>query len=257
MPGTLRSGFTLVELAIVLAIIGLLAGGVLAGQSMLKASEVQAAATDLTKMVAAHTSFRDQYNAMPGDFNAATRYWGRQSSTAACVTNFGAAVNTDTGVCDGDSSGTVAGEGTYAAGEPAEEFQYWRQLQMAGFMEGGNYSGLNGSGASSVEPGVNVPAMKRTPSRWRAYSLGDTTGDTGSSTFGLRYNMTYHSGPNFTPKEVWDIDLKVDDGVPAAGNLIARPWYNCTTAATRTDLNGEYNFQYTTNGCSMMWRNLQ
>lgn len=53
--------FTLVELSIVLVIIGLLVGGVLAGTSMLKQSELQTVISDYTKYSTAIAQFTQQY----------------------------------------------------------------------------------------------------------------------------------------------------------------------------------------------------
>ncbi len=60
-------GFTLVELAIVLTIIGVLTGGVLKGAKMIENSRVIATIEQVNAYKAATTSFRNTYNALPGD----------------------------------------------------------------------------------------------------------------------------------------------------------------------------------------------
>jgi len=62
-----QSGFTLVEIAIVLVIIGLLLGGVLKGQEMIKNAEIRNVITDVRGLSAAMYAYRDRYNAIPGD----------------------------------------------------------------------------------------------------------------------------------------------------------------------------------------------
>lgn len=62
-----KSGFTLVELAIVLVIIGLIVGGVLAGQDLIKAAELRAAVGQIEKLDTVVNAFRGKYNAIPGD----------------------------------------------------------------------------------------------------------------------------------------------------------------------------------------------
>src|ERR1700746_416796 len=64
-------GFTLIELSIVLVIIGLIVGGVLVGQDLIRAAEVRATISQIEKYNTAVNTFRGKYNALPGDLNAA------------------------------------------------------------------------------------------------------------------------------------------------------------------------------------------
>ncbi len=69
-----QNGFTLVELAIVLMIIGLLIGGILKGQELITNARILMTTRQLTSYDAALTTFRDIYGAAPGDMtDAATR----------------------------------------------------------------------------------------------------------------------------------------------------------------------------------------
>lgn len=68
-----RNAFSLVELSIVLVILGLLVGGILAGQSLIRASELRAVTSEQARIVTAIQAFRDKYFALPGDMrNAST-----------------------------------------------------------------------------------------------------------------------------------------------------------------------------------------
>ena len=62
-----QSGFTLVEIAIVLVIIGLLLGGVLKGQELIENGRVKSAAADMNGITAAYNSYLDRYRKLPGD----------------------------------------------------------------------------------------------------------------------------------------------------------------------------------------------
>ncbi len=139
----MKQAFSLVELSIVLVILGLLTGGILAGQSLIRAAEVRSVGTDYNRYVAATQTFRDKYMAIPGDMNNATRFWTRQVNASHCVTNSAAAVSTP-GTCDGNGDGNVYGWSPNAS-ESGESFQFWRQLALAGLVEG-SYTGLAGSG---------------------------------------------------------------------------------------------------------------
>ena len=69
------SAFSLVELSIVLVILGLLTGGILAGQSLIRAAQLRAVSTEYSRYVASINSFRDKYFGWPGDLRNATAFW--------------------------------------------------------------------------------------------------------------------------------------------------------------------------------------
>ncbi len=67
-----QKGFTLIEIAIVLVIIGLLLGGVLKGQELINTARVRALNNTVDGITAAWFSFQDRYRAFPGDYTQAT-----------------------------------------------------------------------------------------------------------------------------------------------------------------------------------------
>ena len=72
-----QRGFTLVEIAIVLVIIGLLLGGILKGQEMITQAKIKNIVADFSGVSAAYYGYQDRYRAIPGDDpNAATRWTG-------------------------------------------------------------------------------------------------------------------------------------------------------------------------------------
>ncbi|HEY9145998.1 MAG TPA: prepilin-type N-terminal cleavage/methylation domain-containing protein [Thiobacillus sp.] len=103
-----QSGFTLIEIAIVLVIIGLLLGGILKGQELITSARVRNIIAQLDGTKAAFFGFQDRYRALPGDFNAATT----QIS--------GATQN-------GDGNGQITG---------TEAIAVWDHLSHAGFING-------------------------------------------------------------------------------------------------------------------------
>ncbi|MEO8341734.1 MAG: prepilin-type N-terminal cleavage/methylation domain-containing protein [Nitrospirota bacterium] len=77
MPARKRTtGFTLVELYIVLVIIGLLVGGVLAGKTLIQQAEIRAAASQLQQMETAYRTFQTKYGCIMGDCSNATDFFG-------------------------------------------------------------------------------------------------------------------------------------------------------------------------------------
>ena len=68
-------GFTLVEIAIVLVIIGLLLGGVLKGQELINQAKIKNVINDINGVTAAVQAYQDRYRALPGDDPGAAGRW--------------------------------------------------------------------------------------------------------------------------------------------------------------------------------------
>jgi len=258
----MKRGFSLVELSIVLVILGLLTGGILAGQSLIRASELRAASAEYQRYAAAVNTFRDKYFAIPGDFRDATRFWSRQVAAAHCVTNSAAAVAAP-GACDGDGSGLLVGAG--AASQSAEMFQFWKHLALAGLVEG-SYSGLAGSGGTvHCVNGTNCPVSKLGNGGW--YVLSATSAGDGT-TYAVEYGNYFELGANsanaantaplLKPEEAWNIDTKLDDGRPAYGKVVARYWNNLCSAAddgthANNDLAASYRLSDSAARCTLIF----
>jgi len=104
---TSQNGFTLVEIAIVMVIIGLLIGGVLKGQAMIQNAKVKRVAKQADEMRAAVMSFYDKYGMYPGDENIAAIPPGTDG--------------------EGNGSGQI---------NNAEQFEVFRDLQLSGLISG-------------------------------------------------------------------------------------------------------------------------
>ncbi|MBL8200068.1 MAG: prepilin-type N-terminal cleavage/methylation domain-containing protein [Chromatiales bacterium] len=114
-----QQGFTLLEIAVVLAIIGLLVGGALKGQEMMLNAKVSKVENDFKGISAAILAYQDRYGVLPGDDPAAsTRFPG----------NWTAADN-------GNGNGVIGGawNGTDNA---LESRKIWKHLRGAGFLKG-------------------------------------------------------------------------------------------------------------------------
>jgi prepilin-type N-terminal cleavage/methylation domain-containing protein len=110
-------GFTLIELAIVLVIIGLLLGGVLKGQELITQAKIKNVANDIAGVSVAIYGYQDRYKRLPGDDPGATRWAG---ATAGNGNNVIGAANA------GYSSTTTADENRL----------FWHHLRLAGFVAG-------------------------------------------------------------------------------------------------------------------------
>jgi prepilin-type N-terminal cleavage/methylation domain-containing protein len=261
-----RRGFSLVELSIVLVILGLLTGGILTGQNLIRAAELRSAVTELQRHQASTQSFRDKYFAIPGDMSNATRFWGRMSSGADCLTNSAAAVDAAAGVCDGNGDGALSAAG--GASVSGELFQFWRQLANAGMVEG-TYTGISGPGGGlNTIAGTNIPQSKIAMAGWSARTM-DQTAAAGATYYSLNYrnhfllgkgNATWENyDPVMTPAEAWGIDKKVDDGKPAYGKVIARFYNDACSAAdngshTYDNFEASYKLTDATIQCALYFR---
>jgi prepilin-type N-terminal cleavage/methylation domain-containing protein len=131
-PKRMQTGFTLVEIAIVLVIIGLLLGGILKGQEMITQARIKNVVNDFNGITAAYFSYMDRYKAVPGDdVNAATRWPGGGGVPAAL-----------NGASDGQISGLygVSSPPTLAQANvdntQGESWNFWWHLRLSGFVAG-------------------------------------------------------------------------------------------------------------------------
>lgn len=141
-----QRGFTLVEIAIVLVIVGLLIGGVLKGQEMITNAKLKRIESDNAGIAAAMFSYQDRYLQLPGDDSAAS---GRFD-----VYN-GAAVDPDGGG-DGaiDGAWNVAATGDITAAATDETNYFWGHLRAAGLVPGGGLDDTKGTNAYGGQIGI-------------------------------------------------------------------------------------------------------
>lgn len=251
-----ESGFTLIELSIVVVIVGLLLGGILAGGSLLDASENRRVFQDAESYTTAVGQFRDKYGSLPGDMFDAETIWGQAGAGAACKT----ATTTVKATCNGNGNGQIALGVTTGVGgaEGVEPLRAWQQLAAGGFVTG-NFSGAPGSGGDNHSlPGTNVPVGVFDGSGYSLYyrGVGDAAGM--GSFFGVNATEVYGhilhfgqptatgvtSAPAMLPEHAEWVDAKVDDGKPFSGSVrtyqsTAQP--NCATA---DDATAAYNLNY-------------
>lgn len=252
-----KSGFSLVELSIVLVILGLLTGGILGGRELIKAAELRAVSTEYDKWQTSVYTFRTKYLGLPGDLRNAQSFWG---IAASCPPSPGTDV---VGTCNGDGDGIIGNH--QEAGEIYEQFMFWQHLENAGLVSG-DFSGSVGAGGSyEAVIGENVPASKFSNAGWTARFRNNVpagepfwfAGDYGNAyVFGAQTGTITH-GAVLTPAEAWNIDLKSDDGKPGKGKVMARHWNTCTLADDNEDFEAEYDLSKETAECSLNFRSVQ
>ena len=252
---TSRSAFTLVELSIVLVILGLLVGGVLAGQSLIHAAELRAATTEYTNYKTALGAFREKYSALPGDMTNAVKFWGAAPAASsdadgpdgACMVT--TTPSTDATTCNGNGDGHIV--------DP-EMFRAWQHLANAGLVEG-VYTGVTSGPIATFmsAAGTNVPRSKLAQGGWTLIWLGSG----GGSYFTINYRnalalganamMSISNGAFLKAEDAYTIDMKIDDGKPNTGIVSAFPSASRPNCTAGTD--DAYLLSDTTTGCNLFF----
>ncbi len=199
-----QQGFTLIEIAIVLVIIGLLLGGVLKGQELITSARVRNLISTQDGIKAAYFGFLDRYRALPGDYTAATTNINGVS-TAACNSGNG----------NGDGRITTTNQ---------ENILAWEHMSKAGFINGTyTCAATAGTTTSPTNPyGVYMDVIYD-----GVYGAG-TTGTPAAE----RHNIK--SGAQIPVEIIVEVDRKVDDGSPNTGGFqFSR--YQGNAAAAPTD----------------------
>jgi len=181
------SGFTLIEIAIVLVIIGLLLGGVLKGQELITGARVRNLISQQDGIKAAFFGFQDRFRALPGDYAAA-----------------GTSINGVT--INGDGNGRIEGPntpGTY------ETLLAWNHLTAAGFLNG-SYTLAASNTSAAID--TNNP---KNPYSVYIQIIYDNVYGTGTPP--AKHNLK--TGNQIPVEIIAEVDRKVDDGLPYAGGF--------------------------------------
>ena len=210
----LEKGFTLVELAIVMIIIGLLIGGILKGQELVANAKVAATVTQMKGIDSATSTFQDKYNALPGDIKTPTT---RLSNCAA---------STPCGDAAGDGDGHVGDGAAFAAAPGTEATGFFPQLAAADLVSGVNPTlGAVWGGdfpVSQLGGGFHVGYMTGGATGLFPNALGVTAANVRAGHY-LALHNTPAGGVDavgvITPNQAYRIDAKLDDGAPVSGSV--------------------------------------
>lgn len=185
-----QGGFTLVEMAIVLVIIGLLLGGILKGQELITSARVRNIADQNSGVQAAYYGFIDRYRQVPGD-------WGQANATQAIP-------GVTTG---GNANGRLDDSGS---GDWVEALALWEHLSKSGFIQG-NFTG------GSAQPNQNDTdkAPRNAFNGFLMLYRSDDYYDAGTATEKLNLVL----GAGIPVNVLAELDRKIDDGLPQTGVL--------------------------------------
>lgn len=242
-----KSGFSLVELSIVIIIIGLLFVGVSGGSKLIKSAKLNKIMRDISSVDTSFLAFLQAYDAYPGDFKDATTFWGT------------------TGVADGDGDGKIEINDSASATGSDEVSNGLLHMQKAELIDGtfdiviqnssyamkgelnsklvlaneANSAGTSLGGFNSSLSGQNLIVLGRTNSASR------NTGDAGTGSAFI------------SPRDLYSLDSKFDDGNAVGGKISFRDETagggNVTPASCADGTSGVY-VGSESDGCNMIYK---
>jgi prepilin-type N-terminal cleavage/methylation domain-containing protein len=229
----MRRGFTLIELSIVLVIIGLIIGGVLVGQDLIKAAELRGTISQFQKFDAAATAFRLKYGHLPGDI------------PPAVAGSFGLFQLTDT--CSGTCTAYRLGNGkidTSTGTASLDEYlTVWRHLSEANLIEGrlgmdstnpinpltGNITSNTTGWYRLFMPETKLKGtylfmmrgFRFSPSTYDVIEMPNADYSFHHPSFPLAgVPNSFGVNPSLSPILSYAIDSKIDDGKPNTGTVV-------------------------------------
>jgi len=205
-----QHGFTLVEIAIVLVIIGLLLGGVLKGQEMINSAKVKNLANDFRTIPLFIYGYQDKFKRLPGDDSAVVAHLGTSATLA--TTPAGSQGN---GVIEGNWNSTTMTD---------ESVLFWQHIRLAGL--------VTGSTDFADEAKAGLPANAE-GGRFGLQMAPPIKGLSGSY---------YACSSGIGGKLAQQLDISLDDGAPDKGTLRAQETTTDATAVGATAYENTKNY---------------
>ncbi|MCE2926590.1 MAG: type II secretion system GspH family protein [Rickettsiales bacterium] len=214
------SGFTLVELSIVLVIIGLITGGVLVGRDLIFAAQVRQQISQIESLDVATNTFKLKYNAIPGDIKNASE------------------LNLGTAGGPGDN-GNGNGQLDVGAGSVLETHRFWHHLSRSNLINGTYNQPVPYDPYFGPLPGKDSPALKLPMIALDGNGTPSQRNNIGGIV--VAYSRMYKDIMDLPFTNAWlmatssydteaiggypgvyarSIDFKLDDGAPTSGNIV-------------------------------------
>ncbi len=203
-----QSGFTLIEIAIVLVIIGLLLGGVLKGQELINSAKVKNLATDFRNIPVYIYGYQDKFKSLPGD--DATLATANTHLTGGTTCAAGPKCIVGNGLIDGFWDDYNVN---------SEAYLFWQHVRLAGLTSG-----------PTIVPAAPAPGDGYRPVNAAGGEIGIQSGTAtagaapiyadAAKTLPIRGTYIICS-PNILGKFAKQLDIQLDDGNTAGGSMMA------------------------------------
>lgn len=193
-----NQGFTLIETALVLVIIGLILGGIFKGQALIDSARVRSMANEVSGIRTAWYSFQDRYRSIPGDF----------SNSRTQIDN-----------------AAEPGNGNGRVDDASERAGVWQQLSLAGFING-DFDGAQHTSGTATDVACSAATCPRNPfNGFYKISYSAQAADVSSPAHEI------FTGNNIPVNILSQLDTQLDDGKPNSGRFRVHRSY--VTACTR------------------------
>ncbi len=235
-----RGGFSLIEIAIVLVVVGLVIGVIMVGRDLIDSARVRSVLTDIEKFNTATNNFISKYDCVPGDCAHVTKFFPQFPTCDA----WSGSQDLGDSTCNGDGDGHVS---MMDIGSPWQWWRYdetvlfWQHLSLAGLLEK-KYSGYFPS-PLNIAPDWNVPISRLENACYSVNSSYSPGGLYSEYPYAKMYNtevfgnfiaignpLTYNgTGPGtssctaglYSLPAIFaqNLDSKIDDGKPYTGKV--------------------------------------
>lgn len=269
-----NNAFTLVELAIILIIIGLITGGVVGTNSLIESAKINATITQLNSYNSSFKAFILEYDAIPGDFSEAYDYGLTHLPSGVQI-----ACRTINNNGSGDGDGKIEDRNfSTVMRHQSELINFWVHMQMAGVIDGdfNPYAANENCNHSTQRANRDFPESQGVGETIFVLQDGvDLVFVLGG--FKKEQSMTQITSPEggdnsislnlLTPKQASKVDRKIDDNKPLQGLVKVASTYSIThtsgdtnygeitydpnDSATNCIYNSSYNKAYSENACTL------